>query len=315
MDRDVRPVRPSASSSSELVELRRAGARRDGPGARRRARTPPRSASEPGWYADGLPAAPGRRPAPDRPPGRELGPRAIATCVDVLGAERIDHGLSILDDPDGGQRFVDERIAADRLPELEHPHRQRVPRAGRAPVPGHAGGRAAGHAQHRRPGADRPRPRLRVRARSQPPSATAGTRWWTSPSTASRPAGSTPTTGPGSGPDQGVELAFPGSPSFTATTPARISTPPGTWVSRGSSPSSSQAKHHRDDAPRTARRTTRAATRAGGRRDAGAVGQGRGHDAERQHREPPRHGAPWKATGRGGRGAAGGRRRRRRRAA
>ena len=41
-----------------------------------------------------------------------------------------------------------------------------------------------------------------------------------------------------------------------------------------------------------------------GRRDAGAVGQGRGHHAERQHRQPPRHGDRVEGDRPGGRGAA-----------
>ena len=35
---------------------------------------------------------------------------AIATCVDVLGAERIDHGLSLLEDPELTRRLADRRI-------------------------------------------------------------------------------------------------------------------------------------------------------------------------------------------------------------
>ncbi len=42
--------------------------------------------------------------------GENSGPDAIAACVDVLGAERIDHGLSLLDDPELTRRFAAERI-------------------------------------------------------------------------------------------------------------------------------------------------------------------------------------------------------------
>ena len=48
--------------------------------------------------------------------GENSGPDAIAACVDLLGAERIDHGISLLDDPDLTSRFVDERIALTVCP-------------------------------------------------------------------------------------------------------------------------------------------------------------------------------------------------------
>jgi adenosine deaminase len=48
--------------------------------------------------------------------GENSGPDAIAACVDVLGAERIDHGMSILDDPELTKRFADERIALTVCP-------------------------------------------------------------------------------------------------------------------------------------------------------------------------------------------------------
>ena len=43
--------------------------------------------------------------------GEDTGPENIATALDVLGAERIDHGLSILQDP-----ALAERVAAERVP-------------------------------------------------------------------------------------------------------------------------------------------------------------------------------------------------------
>jgi adenosine deaminase len=66
--------------------------------------------------------------------GEVSGPDAIATCVDVLGVERVDHGLSILGDPDLVRRFASERIPltvcpnsniriANAFPRLEdHPY-------------------------------------------------------------------------------------------------------------------------------------------------------------------------------------------------
>ena len=43
--------------------------------------------------------------------GENSPPAAIAACVDVLGAERIDHGLSLLEDPE-----LTRRLAGDRIP-------------------------------------------------------------------------------------------------------------------------------------------------------------------------------------------------------
>ena len=42
--------------------------------------------------------------------GEDTGPDAIAACVDVLGAERIDHGLSIMADDELVERFAGEGI-------------------------------------------------------------------------------------------------------------------------------------------------------------------------------------------------------------
>lgn len=42
--------------------------------------------------------------------GENTGPSEIAACLDVLGAERIDHGLSLLDDPALTMRFATERV-------------------------------------------------------------------------------------------------------------------------------------------------------------------------------------------------------------
>ncbi len=48
--------------------------------------------------------------------GENSGPDAIAACVDVLGAERIDHGMSILQDAQLTRRFAQERIALTVCP-------------------------------------------------------------------------------------------------------------------------------------------------------------------------------------------------------
>jgi adenosine deaminase len=42
--------------------------------------------------------------------GETTPPATIAVCVDQLGAERIDHALSVLDDPDLTRRLADRRI-------------------------------------------------------------------------------------------------------------------------------------------------------------------------------------------------------------
>ncbi|GAC1314214.1 MAG: adenosine deaminase [Acidimicrobiales bacterium] len=43
--------------------------------------------------------------------GEDTGPETIAACLDVLGLERIDHGLSLLQDPG-----LTKRVAAERIP-------------------------------------------------------------------------------------------------------------------------------------------------------------------------------------------------------
>jgi adenosine deaminase len=48
--------------------------------------------------------------------GEDTGPENIRTALDALGAERIDHGLSILDDPDLTARVAAERIPLDVCP-------------------------------------------------------------------------------------------------------------------------------------------------------------------------------------------------------
>jgi len=43
--------------------------------------------------------------------GEDTGPDSIATCLDVLHLERVDHGLSLLQDP-----ALTARVAAERIP-------------------------------------------------------------------------------------------------------------------------------------------------------------------------------------------------------
>ena len=63
--------------------------------------------------------------------GEDTGPDAIAACVDVLGAERIDHGLSLVQDDELVRRFAGQRIPltvcptsnvviANRVPDVAH---------------------------------------------------------------------------------------------------------------------------------------------------------------------------------------------------
>lgn len=68
--------------------------------------------------------------------GENTPPAAIAVCLDVLGVERIDHGLSLLEDPGLTARMADERVPltvcptsniviANAYPRLEdHPYRR-----------------------------------------------------------------------------------------------------------------------------------------------------------------------------------------------
>ena len=48
--------------------------------------------------------------------GEDAGPDNIAVALDVLGAERIDHGLSILQDPELTDRVASERVPLDVCP-------------------------------------------------------------------------------------------------------------------------------------------------------------------------------------------------------
>jgi adenosine deaminase len=48
--------------------------------------------------------------------GETTPPATIASCLDVLGVERIDHGLSLLEDPELSRRLADRRIALTVCP-------------------------------------------------------------------------------------------------------------------------------------------------------------------------------------------------------
>jgi adenosine deaminase len=113
-DRDFGPD-AAVALADELAELRRAGAR----GIERvlgvgydSTELGQRPESYAGAFA--VAAAAGLRRTAHQ--GENSGPDAIAACVDVLGAERIDHGMSILDDPELTKRFADERIALTVCP-------------------------------------------------------------------------------------------------------------------------------------------------------------------------------------------------------
>lgn len=113
-DREFGPT-VAEDTARELVALKRAGA----PGIDRVLGVGYDSVEigqDPGSYAEAFRIAGSagfRRTAHQ---GENSGPDAIAACVDLLGAERIDHGLSILDDHDVVARFVDARIALTVCP-------------------------------------------------------------------------------------------------------------------------------------------------------------------------------------------------------
>jgi len=48
--------------------------------------------------------------------GEDTGPDNIATALEALGAERIDHGLSILQDPELTARVAEDRVPLDVCP-------------------------------------------------------------------------------------------------------------------------------------------------------------------------------------------------------
>ncbi len=108
-DRAYGPV-AARELATELIRLRHAGA----PGIDRvlgvgldstEIGVDPRSYLE----AYSLAAADGLRRTAHQ--GEDTGPEAIGWCLDVLGAERIDHGLSLPEDPQ-----LQARVAAERIP-------------------------------------------------------------------------------------------------------------------------------------------------------------------------------------------------------
>jgi adenosine deaminase len=73
--------------------------------------------------------------------GEDTGPETIAACLESLGAERIDHGLSLMDDEELVRRFASERIPltvcptsnvviANRVPDVAHHPYARMRAAG-----------------------------------------------------------------------------------------------------------------------------------------------------------------------------------------
>jgi adenosine deaminase len=67
--------------------------------------------------------------------GEDTPPTAIAACVDVLGAERIDHGLSLAADPALLARFAGERIPITVCPTSNVVIANRVPELAAHPFP------------------------------------------------------------------------------------------------------------------------------------------------------------------------------------
>ena len=135
----------------------------------------------------------------------ENSPAAAVGVVAVgLGAERIDHGLSLVDDPDLVAFFADRRIPLTMCPTSNVVIANAYSSVARHPLPAL---RAAGvlvTAQHRRPGAHRPRPGPRVRRLRGRLELVLGPDGRTSPWTAwRRPGWTTPRSGrcpPGCGP-------------------------------------------------------------------------------------------------------------------
>jgi len=113
-DRDFGPG-PALEQAEALVELMRRGA----PGVDRVIGVGYDSTEigrDPGSFAEAFSVARHAGLRRTAHQGENSGPDAIAACVDVLGAERIDHGISLLDDPELTARFVDERIALTVCP-------------------------------------------------------------------------------------------------------------------------------------------------------------------------------------------------------
>jgi adenosine deaminase len=98
-----------------LVELRRLGA----PGADRVLGVGMDSTEigvDPASFAGAYAAARGAGLRLTAHQGEDTGPDSIATAVDVLGVERIDHGLSLMRDAELTRRFAAERIPVTVCP-------------------------------------------------------------------------------------------------------------------------------------------------------------------------------------------------------
>jgi len=67
--------------------------------------------------------------------GEDTGPHNIAAVLDVLGVERVDHGLSVLDDASLTARVADERIPFDVCPNSNVLIATKVPSLGEHPYP------------------------------------------------------------------------------------------------------------------------------------------------------------------------------------
>ena len=86
--------------------------------------------------------------------GESSGPEGVWDAIRYLHAERIDHGVRAIEDPELVAYLADSEHQPRRLPPVQ-PAPRPVQRPGRAPAGRAARGRRAGHRQHRRPGAAR----------------------------------------------------------------------------------------------------------------------------------------------------------------
>jgi adenosine deaminase len=83
--------------------------------------------------------------------GEDTGPGKIAACVEVLGVERIDHGLSVTDDAALVRKFAAEQIPLTVCPTSNVVIANRVAGLAEQPLRRHALGGPVGDAEHRRP--------------------------------------------------------------------------------------------------------------------------------------------------------------------
>jgi adenosine deaminase len=87
----------------------------------------------------------------------------IGVAAVGLGAERIDHGVTLIDDPDLVTFFADRRIPLTMCPTSNVVIAKACSSVARHPLPRAARGGRPRHDQHRRPGPHRHRPGPRVR--------------------------------------------------------------------------------------------------------------------------------------------------------